>query len=425
MFPLARNKLDTPHASSATPSSRFPWETAGLASGLDLEGGAQSRLSQDPHRAFQLPPSASQPATQAGALTSAPTSRPDARLEDEAKRLRAQVTLLQSKLELYEGAEIRWLQISAPPVATMVELAASKARAECEARCRAALTLLQTKDEALSALQARMREAVAGAQTAAASSQAAQVRADASGMRVGELAAALAAARARAEEDGGRATLRITELEGKCAQLEERMHSEAQAARREADARVAQAAQTQAEAVERLTAEVRRLKDAGQATAAEEEEWQEERRACQMRGEDASPLSPAVDRVQQPAPDPPRRATPSESPSGMFSALRRDAAAVSAALRGGSIPAAKVALDHLQATLTRAEGEVSEALGQPSTIAETLVDLDADAEWSISAATPQSKLNVELTADHLSPIAALASKIKKDLDGRLGLQGHE
>lgn len=247
------------------------------------------------------------------------------------------------------------------------------------------------QDEALSALQARMREAVAGAQTAAASSQAAQVRADASGMRVGELAAALAAARARAEEDGGRATLRITELEGKCAQLEERMHSEAQAARREADARVAQAAQTQAEAVERLTAEVRRLKDAGQATAAEEEEWQEERRACQMRGEDASPLSPAVDRVQQPAPDPPRRATPSESPSGMFSALRRDAAAVSAALRGGSIPAAKVALDHLQATLTRAEGEVSEALGQPSTIAETLVDLDADAEWSISAATPQSK----------------------------------
>lgn len=247
------------------------------------------------------------------------------------------------------------------------------------------------QDEALSALQARMREAVAGAQTAAASSQAAQVRADASGMRVGELAAALAAARARAEEDGGRASLRITELEGKCAQLEERMHSEAQAARREADARVAQAAQTQAEAVERLTAEVRRLKDAGQATAAEEEEWQEERRACQMRGEDASPLSPAVDRVQQPAPDPPRRATPSESPSGMFSALRRDAAAVSAALRGGSIPAAKVALDHLQATLTRAEGEVSEALGQPSTIAETLVDLDADAEWSISAATPQSK----------------------------------
>lgn len=60
-----------------------------------------------------------------------------------------QVAALKRKLEIFETAQLKWLELAPPSVGTMIRLAAAQEREESEARSQAALNLLRAKARGL------------------------------------------------------------------------------------------------------------------------------------------------------------------------------------------------------------------------------------------------------------------------------------
>ncbi|KAK2076388.1 hypothetical protein QBZ16_000913 [Prototheca wickerhamii] len=149
-------------------------------------------------------------------------------LRQELALCKERIRSLEDKLAVFEGAQAHWLQISAPPVQQMVSLAVRKERHEHADRCRAALQLLQAKDETIEALKARLRSAAGAVHEAEGQAAQADRRAEALErekqrveQRAEELSHLLASSRAAEEEAKGLVDLWRAEAEAARRQAEE------------------------------------------------------------------------------------------------------------------------------------------------------------------------------------------------------------